>query len=275
MKPPLKYVGGKGKLLAEIKRYIPEDTTVIVEPFSGSAALSFSKDLPFYLVDKSPELVNFLQVLNNKDAYTKMIGLLRTFEDKHSKEFYLETRAADREPRFNYKPKVHRAARYYYIIYAGFNGLYRVNKSNQSNTPWGQRDFVVNRGRLLDCHDHMIKYCKGVHYQEFNEIVVYQQLLDLGEKPFVFIDPPYYNAFTSYTPKGDGGDFYYNLYNFLCDLDDLGITFLMTNSDNDYINEMFSEWDIDRITTKYSVAASGERRGERFESFISNKGKIT
>ena len=274
MRPAIKYTGSKRKLLPEVESYISSDITVIVEPFSGSAALSFSKNLPFILGDKSPELINFLQVLNGKYSHLKMINLLGGFKENHSKEFYLKERAADRGPRFDHLPRVYRAARYYYIIYSGFNGLYRVNKSNYCNTPFGDREFKFDSDHLIECHSYMKTYCKGIYYQGFNELATYQQLVNSGEKPFVFIDPPYYNAFTSYTPEGDNGDFYYNLYNFLCDLDDMGIPFLMTNSDHKYINEMFDLWNIEKVTTKCSISADGNSRGTRFESFISNTEKI-
>lgn len=271
-RPAIKYVGSKRKLLTEIDNYIPKDTTVIIEPFSGSAALSFSKELPFYLVDKSPELVNFLQVLNNGNAYMRMLELLDIFSKSHSKEFYLDVRATDRKPRFDHLPRVYRAARYYYIIYSGFNGLYRVNKANYCNTPWGDRGFSPDVETLTNCHLHLKEYCKGIHFQEFNDMDLYQSIIDSEEKPFVLIDPPYYGdkVFKAYTPEGDGGDFYFDLYNFICDLDEANVPFLMTNSDDKFIDDMFSEWGIDKVATRYTVAADGNKRGTKFESFVHN-----
>ena len=271
--PPVKYVGSKRKLLKEIENYIPKDTNTIIEPFAGSGALSFSKDLPFYLVDKSPELINFLQVLNHPESFSKLIILLEVFRGSHSKEFYMDVRKTDRLPRFDHLPRVYRAARYYYIIYSGFNGLYRVNKRNECNTPWGSRDFNVDTIHLNNCHVHLKTFCKGIHYQEFNNMELYQSIVDYSDsKPFVLIDPPYYGdkVFKAYTPEGDGGDFYFDLYNFMCDLDEANIPFLMTNSDDEYIDNMFNEWGIDKVATKYSIAADGKKRGVKFESFVHN-----
>lgn len=273
MKSPIKYVGSKGRLVPEINNYIPNDTSIILEPFCGSAALSFHKELPFYISDLSPELVHFLKTLSEPGNVERMIDVLLELEQSHSKDFYIQVRSVDRAWDMDQLPDIYRACRYYYIIYAGFNGLYRVNKKNQCNTPWGDRVFRADVHRLRQAGNYLQRYCRGIFHQEFDDMSTLESVLDSGIKPFVFIDPPYYGdkVFKSYTPEGDGGDFYYRLDKYLTDLDSAGVTFLMTNSYDDYILDMFEhKYTIDKVATKYSVSADGNKRGEKFEAFVTN-----
>ena len=114
MRPAIKYVGGKTKLLDNIKRYLPEDCGTIVEPFCGSAAFSLSTDKPFFLMDASPELINYHHVLMHdvENLITRLIQI----EADQSQGLYYELRKMDRTPDFpNDTTELERAARYHYI----------------------------------------------------------------------------------------------------------------------------------------------------------------
>jgi DNA adenine methylase len=273
---PIKYVGSKRKLLGQIEDYIPENTSHIVEPFCGSAALSFSKETPFYIFDASPELINFYEVLMSD--YDRLESELLWIETDQSKGLYYDMRAWDRVGNFeDIHSTIQRAARYYYIIYGGYNGLYRVNKNNQCNTPMGDKCMAVNYKQLQLARDHLNKFCRGVFCEQFDTYNSPEGMLSKSSNPFVLIDPPYSDGdggkkvFKDYTPEGDGGDFYERLRVYLWDLTNAGIPFLMTNTWCTFIRDYFSPFDIDKVETKYSIAADGQKRGQVFEAFVSNR----
>lgn len=270
----LKYVGSKEKLVPEITKYIPKETTTVFEPFCGSASLSLSQDFSYYLTDAQPELINFLEcVRDNPTALVEEIGKLD--REDYGKEIYMAIRNHDRREDFLEKDPFVRAARYYFIIYRGFNGLYRVNKKNQANTPYGGNRKLPNdyKTRIFSASEHLRENCKGIFLQEFDNQEVLQSLIDSqaeNEELFVFIDPPYYDTFDQYVPNRPDAEFWRRLSQYLEDLDQAGIKFLMTNSYKEFILDTFSEWKIDKIPITYSVAADGEKRAKTFEAFITN-----
>ena len=281
-KSPLKYVGGKGKMLDHIIPYIPETTDVIIEPFCGSAALSFSQDKPFYLSDMSPELINFMKELrdNPYELYTEAVKLSQS----HSKEFYLEARQWDRLKGFSTSQPCTRnlrAARYLYIIYYGFNGLYRVNQKGYCNTPYGgdNRKYPDDIEQMLkDASKHLNTWCKGIFCQEFDDMSQLESIIDSGNEVFIFIDPPYEEGdngkkvFQEYTSTKIDNKFTDRLVNYLESLDAAGVPFLMTNTSCKYVKETYNKWNIKNVPVNYIVGADKERTGNKFEMFVSNTG---
>lgn len=277
---PLKYVGNKSKLLPHIMEYIPETTDVIVEPFCGSAALAFSIDKPFYISDMSPELILFFEELrdNPYELYYKAVEL----SIKHSKEFYLEVRQWDRLESFLSSEPVSRtlrAARYLYIIYHGFNGLYRVNQKGYCNTPCGgdKRKYPEDIKQLLiNSSKHLNLWCKGIFLQEFDNTDLLKSIIDSGMKPFVLIDPPYFNqdgdkkVFQEYTTTKVDSTFILRLSDYMEDLNNESINFLMTNTYCKTVEDNYSKWQLDKVPTKYIVGGKAEREGCKFEYFVSN-----
>lgn len=267
-----KYIGSKGKLIDQILPYIPEQATVVYEPFSGSASLSLSQDLPFYLSDTQPELVNFLQCV--KEAPVEVSSRVAELgESVKTTEAFLALRAADRREGFLNSCPYSRAARYYFILYRGYNGLYRVNGKGQCNTPFGGEHQKLPKG--FESHIELIskelQRAKGIELLEFDNEEILPAILDSGEKPFVFIDPPYYGTFDQYVKDRPNPEFWERLKKYTEDLNEAGIPFLLTNSDDPFILELFKDSDIELVPIKYTVAADKTKRVTKQETFISNK----
>jgi len=74
-----------------------------------------------------------------EDKYNNKISIAdkEIYKEKHSKEFYYEIRALDREDKFLKTSELERATRFIYLNKTCFNGLYRVNKKGYFNTPIG------------------------------------------------------------------------------------------------------------------------------------------
>ena len=140
--PFIKWVGGKRGLLSQILPLIPKDFNNYFEPFIGGGALFFElyslgllRDKNIYLFDINTELINTYNMVKNNPM--ALINELEIFKEKHSKEFYYEVRAWDREEGFLERGELLRATRFIYLNKTCFNGLYRVNKKNQHNVPIG------------------------------------------------------------------------------------------------------------------------------------------
>lgn len=281
MRTPLKYAGSKDKLFDEIKRYLPENTNVVVEPFSGSGAFSFKSELPFYLLDSQPELINFWKVLSQKP--NELVETIKSLASTKNKEYFIKIRNLDREEAFKDYTDVYKAARYYYIVYSGYNTGYRVNKKNQCNIDWGgdTRQFSLDFSRLFSASQYLKDNCLGIHHRQFDDFSIIESLLLKGKKPFVLLDPPYVDGddgkkvYREYSSDKIDNKFYLRLLAFMEKLNENNVPFLMTNTYCSYITDMFGEYIIHKIPTKYSVAATEGKHAVKFEAFVSSHGSFS
>ena len=281
MNPIIKYVGGKSSLMHEIQPYITKaSATSIYEPFVGSGAVSLLSGLPMMWNDNQPELINFYRVVISYP--NRLIEKLASMAEYHNElfntdrataeEFYLLTRSQNPET------SLLRAARYFYIIYTGFNGLYRVNKKgeNQCNTAFGKKVFSFNQSKVDDIlrfSDYLKVNLKYLTHGQFDSTD--HTCIETDSNPFVFIDPPYAKKdngkaiYTEYTEDKIGDAFWDRLLAYMLKLDSDGIPFLMTNTYCKFIAEKFGMFNTRRVATKYNVQAKGSVPIAH-EYFISN-----
>lgn len=273
--PAIKYAGSKRKLIPQILEKMPTSTKLIVEPFCGSAALSFSQDKKFVINDASSELINFYEVLRFRTE--EFITNLQKLDSKlKDRDRYLQMRSLDRLPNFEATASImDRAIRYYYIIRSGFNGLYRVNSKGTCNIPFGDRCYSTDAGALRQAAAHLGKYCIGLHSLQFDDELIIPVNYSPNEA-FILIDPPYQtgddgkHVYQEYTADKIDEAFYVRLDNYLDMLDEKGYKFLLTNTYCKFITERFDRFNVEKLPIKYSIAADGEKRGTKFEAFIYN-----
>lgn len=192
IKPLLKWAGGKSKLLPVLRNLIPPKIDRYVEPFLGGGALFFDLALPHSLVsDSNPELINFYIVVRDfPDELLKSVKIMPVTK----KDFY-KIRA--QIPK-SLSP-VERAARFIYLNKTCFNGLYRVNRKGQFNTPFGGRTHV----KIAD-EDNLYRAASLLKQVDIKCIGYSMILTKLTKKDFVYLDPPYvpisrYSDFNRYT----------------------------------------------------------------------------
>ena len=130
-KPILKWAGGKTQMLGELMPRVPKTYGRYIEPFFGGGALFFSlKPDNAIIADSNPELINmYLQVAHHVDD---VIECLQKYEN--TSEMFYEVRSLN----WQTLPKAEAAARTIYLNKTCFNGLYRVNRNGQFNTPFGK-----------------------------------------------------------------------------------------------------------------------------------------
>lgn len=118
-------------MLGELLPRVPKTYGRYIEPFFGGGALFFSlKPENAIIADSNPELINmYLQVANHVDD---VIECLQKYEN--TSEMFYEVRSRD----WHTLPKAEAAARTIYLNKTCFNGLYRVNRNGQFNTPFGK-----------------------------------------------------------------------------------------------------------------------------------------
>lgn len=270
VKPFVKWVGGKRRSLPVLMRFVPRRITTYVEPFVGGGAMFFALDFQKAIInDSNSELMSAYLAI--RDHLDELKALLRSF--KYEKGMYEEIRAWDRdEENFAARPAVEHAARLIYLIKTCFNGLYRVNKNNFFNTPFGKlvNPNICDEPVLDAVHEYLTS-----RQVDINNIS-YSELLDkIPGDAFVYLDPPYAplsttSSFTSYQPGTWTDDDQRELGKFCDELDRRGIKFMQSNSTAPIIFDIYKKYHIDTLDAMRSINSKGNGRGAIKELVITN-----
>ena len=290
-KPFLKWAGGKTQLINEIGKSLPNEITkskfTYIEPFVGSGAVLFwilnnfpnlekavindiNKDLTNtynIIVSQTKELISILQILQNE---------FHSLENKpeEKKEYYYKKREL-----FNTRKeeKISQAALFIFLNRTCFNGLYRVNKNNKYNVPMGsyKKPTICDKQNIIAVSNALQKV----------EILCgdYEATLDKATtNSFFYFDPPYKplsetSSFNSYAKGEFNDDEQIRLRDFCSKLEKQGHKWMLSNSDvkgknpnNNFFDELYSEFSIVRVKAKRSINANPEKRGELNELLITN-----
>lgn len=291
-KPFLKWAGGKTQLLTAIDSLLPPDTTdkkfTYIEPFVGSGAVLFwmlerfknlekavindiNTDLinTYRIISSNPkELISILQILQNE---------FHSIDDKSEdkKEYYYKKREL-----FNTRKeeKSGQAALFIFLNRTCFNGLYRVNRKNEYNVPMGsyKRPTICDKENILAVSEALQKV----------EILCgdYQETLNHSTKNSLFyFDPPYKplsdtSSFNSYAKDEFNDQEQIRLRDFCHKLHSLKHSWILSNSDvkgndsnNDFFDDLYSDYNIQRVDVRRSINANPEKRGKLTELLITNR----
>lgn len=266
-KPILKWVGGKRQLVQTIKSCLPRNHKRYFEPFIGGGAVFFALNKSgCHISDLNAELINVYKVVQLHPK--KLIKSLK----KHSNtaEYYYKIRALDRSPNFSEMPAVDKASRFIFLNKTGFNGLYRVNKSGYQNVSFGG---YINPN-ILDEHN-ILESSILLKQTEIIQGDFEQIRYKVKDGDFVYLDPPYMplsktSSFTSYNPGGFHLADQERLVDFCNYLDSLGVYFMLSNSSNAEVSELYRGYRIKEVYASRSVNCKAEGRGKIKELLIMN-----
>lgn len=272
IKPFVKWAGGKNGLINSLISFIPKNFNSYFEPFVGGGALFFYlKNLnilnskKIYLNDKNTELINaYKQIKINPN---KLLEELEILKNNHSKEYFYKIRNLDRDFDFYSLSEVFRAARFIYLNKTCFNGLCRYNAKGNFNTPMGsyKNPKIYDKDLIFSVHEVL----KNVSITNKDFEVV---SLKAKKGDFVYFDPPYYplnktSSFVSYTDNFSANE-QIRLYKLFKMLDCEGIKVLQSNSNTDFIKELYKDFEIIEVISKRAINCKGDKRGKIMELII-------
>ncbi|WP_199745273.1 DNA adenine methylase [Brachyspira aalborgi] len=272
IKPFVKWAGGKNGLINSLISFIPKNFNSYFEPFVGGGALFFYlKNLnilnskKIYLNDKNAELINsYKQIKINPN---KLLEKLEILKNNHSKEYFYKIRNLDRDFDFYSLSEVFRAARFIYLNKTCFNGLCRYNAKGNFNTPMGsyKNPKIYDKDLIFSVHEVL----KNVSITNKDFEVV---SLKAKKGDFVYFDPPYYplnktSSFVSYTDNFSANE-QIRLYKLFKMLDCEGIKVLQSNSNTDFIKELYKDFEIIEVISKRAINCKGDKRGKIMELII-------
>lgn len=267
VEPFLKWAGGKSQLLEQFKPLFPKEGTYkrYIEPFIGGGAVFFYLEPKDAIIsDLNKDLIEAYKVV--KSHPKELIELLKKYEKKHSKEFYLKIREEYNADKLD---KISKSAHLIYLNKACFNGLYRVNSKGGFNVPFGQhKKFSVNEAGIL-ATSKILKKTK-IEHTDFTQV-----LKNAKKGDFVYFDPPYYplntgSNFTTYTKESFLEKEQEKLMKTFEKLDDRGCILMLSNSDTPFIRKLYKKWHITKVIAKRFINCMAEKRGDVFEVVVRN-----
>jgi DNA adenine methylase len=271
--PILKWVGGKRQLLTEINKYIPKKYGTYYEPFIGGGAVLFHLQPPKAKInDFNGELINLYNVIKNSPE--ELINELSDSNKyKNISENFYRIREQDRNIKeYENMSDIEKSARMLYLNRTCYNGLYRVNSLGEFNSPFGsyKNPNIVNETTIRAINKYFSSNEIDITNCDFEEAV-----RGIKKGDFVYFDPPYApltrtSNFTGYTCSGFDDNEQIRLKE-LCDrLDSMGVKFLLSNSNCDFITELYKDYKIELVDAKRSINSKADGRGEVKEVLIRN-----
>jgi DNA adenine methylase len=295
IKPFLKWVGGKSKILTEIFQNFPKEIDTYWEPFLGGGSVLF------YLLEQMEEGLIKVKCVKVNDLNSNLINLYNQIKDNHVNfvneldkliKVYKDASDIKYEPRHKFPSvslndsikggkqhvyyyyrnyynktcdnKVVKAALFLFLNKTCFRGLYREGV-NGFNAPYGnyknpgfyQKDNIVSVSNLL--RKYNVKF-ENKDYNKFLQCIK----LNKFKFDFIYLDPPYHpitdTSFTRYQ-KDDFTD-----HDGLSDLCEKLPRFVQSNSKCIYNMEKYKKYTIKEVDIIHTI--NSKKPGKKLKEIL-------
>lgn len=260
--PYLKWAGGKRSMLQHLLLRAPSSYGTYHEPFVGGGALFFAlQPTRAVISDVNRRLVrSYVAVRDDVDG---VVALLRTYP--YEKQFFLKMRRVPIDDRSD----VEVAAWLVYLNRSCFNGLYRVNRDNVFNVPFGRyaNPTICDESNLRACSDAL--KAMTIAHDPFEKVL---ERAVTGD--FVYFDPPYLpisvtSSFTGYSSNGFGLTDHERLRDVARALAVRGVHVIISNSAAPAVKDLYAEgFEVTEVLASRAINADGDGRGKIPELII-------
>lgn len=251
-KPFIKWVGGKQSLADTLIGFFPSAFEKYYEPFLGGGSVFFSLSPQMaVLSDGNKWLIDTYIAL--KSDWKKVVSYLEKMVNTDQE--FLRIRAIDPWTLNLFE----RAAQFIYLNKTCFRGLFRVNGNGGFNVPYGAYDRRYFDPENLEAVSFALANIE-IKSGDF-EFGVY----GVTENDFVYFDPPYYKLggysdFNRYTSKQFRERDHFRLAALCRELDAKGIKWAMSNSDTQFVKNLFSGFQFHQISTRREINLESKNR---------------
>lgn len=291
-KPFLKWAGGKNQLLDKFEDLYPKELIngeidTYIEPFVGAGSVLFHilqkyKVNKAIIIDLNKELINCYSCI--KFDVNKLIIELQKLQSeflllsmKERKQSFLKIRKKYNNSLLNnIEHDFKKAAYFIFLNKTCFNGLYRVNKKGEFNVPFGKyMNPLICDSKNLILISNLLKNVE-IKYADYSTCMKY-----IKDKTFIYFDPPYRplvrnSSFTNYDKSGFNDNDQTKLAEFIKKLDEKALLMLSnsdpknTNIKDNFFDDLYKGFNIDRIQAKRMINCVGNKRGNINEIIIRN-----
>ena len=290
-KPFIKWVGGKTQLIESIHKILPDNfasqkNVTYIEPFVGGGALLFwiLQQYPnitnAVINDINPDLITAYKTIKNTPSeLVKFLQMIQEeylpLDEKKRKEYFLNKRDRFNAKKLDY---VENTALFIFLNRTCFNGLYRVNSKGLFNVPFGRYTHPkICDSQTIFADSEILKKVE-ILTGDFEETLKYATPNSL-----FYFDPPYKplsetSSFNSYAKENFNDNEQIRLAHFCNKIDLLGHYFILSNSDvkgknsnDDFFDDLYEQFNIERVLATRMVNANAEKRGKLTELLITNQ----
>lgn len=231
---PLRYPGGKTKLVPYVASRIPEETKRIVEPFCGGASVSLAcliaglvKEI--HINDMESGVVNLFQtILSNPDWL-----IHRLYEQKADRATYFEYR--DSLLHETVMSEQEKGFRYLYCNRLAFSGILFANPTGEIGSRYNPKTLAERIRKIHALRKHIM-----VTQQDAASVI--EEEYWRGNDTLLFIDPPYFNKGAALYPKAFSEEEHGNLAFLVEELykNAPGANMIITYDHAKYIRELYT-----------------------------------
>lgn len=295
VRPFVKWVGGKSKLIPQMEQYYPKELKenkidVYIEPFIGGGAILIDILKKYnikkaYAFDINKNLINCYNIIKDK-VYSLVLELKKLEEeylkldDENRKEYYYDIRKKYNSINIeNEKEALEKTTYFIFLNKTCFNGLYRENRRGQFNVPIGKykNPTICDEKNLIE----LSKLIKNVTFinGDYRESYKY-----IEENTFIYFDPPYRpinktSSFTSYSKEDFNDENQKELGEYFRKINDnnSNVKLMLSNSnpknnneEDDFFEQIYNGFKINEIKANRMINSNKEKRGKISELLITN-----
>lgn len=274
--PFFKWVGGKRQIADIILDEFPGEIENYYEPFVGGGAMLFRvlQEYPnldrVWINDSNPDVVWTYSYV--RDTIDKLIDSLKEIEKEYNSSedkqgFYYKRRTEFNELIREDNHNLRRTVLFLFLNKTCFNGMYRVNRHGNFNTPYNYaKEVKFDYENLRVCSNLLQKVT--ITYGDYSFAMP-------KENALVYLDPPY-------RPLNGGGEIGYTVNGFddeeqvrLRDnINRIKYTckVVLSNSDtkDGFFDDLYNGYNIQRIQARRNINRDGNGRGKVDELLIKN-----
>jgi len=251
-RPFVKWAGGKQGIARALVGMFPKEYGRYFEPFLGGGSVLFAaRPERATCGDENDWLLSCYAAI--RDDWRRVAAILDGLPN--TKADFLRIRAV----RPDSLDLFTRAAHFIYLNKTCFRGLFRVNRKNQFNVPYGD----YNR-RYYDPAElaAAAEVLKGVEIRagDFELTIAEARAGD-----FVYFDPPYYKLggfadFNRYTQGQFRENDHVRLAAICRELDDRGVLWAVSNSETPFVRRLFDGYEMIPISNRREINLNAKGR---------------
>ena len=276
--PIVKWAGGKRQIIKSLLEKLPSHFSTYFEPFLGGGALLielYNKGILKNAVvsDINLELINLYTAIKN--CPDEVVYYIKNLDFKNAEDDYYKARELYNSIKIKNMGTIEnenllKAVLLLYLNRHCYNGLYRVNSKGEFNVPFGRyKNPKMPTSEEIFAFSEMLQSVEILH-ADFEEAVK-----KASEFDFVYFDPPYMPVsktanFTDYTVAGFSKVEQVRLKNVCDNLSKKGCFVMVSNSDSEFIRDLYRSYNIEVIEAKRLINSTAEKRTGHKEVIITN-----
>lgn len=282
LKSPLKWAGGKSKLMNKIQEVYNNDffwnseKYTYIELFGGGGSswlfvLQNYRPKRIIVNDINPNVINLWRCIQNYpialcEELENIVSNYLYFDWDGRKEFFLDLRKSFNEKKdflTGINTDVRMAAEFLFLNKTCFNGLWRTNTKGEFNTPFGKPTNLDREPNIYDKNNIILlsEWIKGVEFicRDYKDVIGD----DVAGNVLVYMDPPYRGTWTDYSKESFGEQEQIELSHFMKDLKDRGFYVIQSNSkcNDDFFEKHYKEFEIKTLDgVQRNIRPTAERK---------------